>query len=153
VTPVTSPRASFLTSKFSALEKGEEVVDHFNCALQSKVLLQGMLYVTNQNLYFYSPFNNKTLLGTETTIKIGYGSIVFVGKALSQLFFPNMIKIIQNNGAPEVVFTSFISRDKCFSTIEHQRQLFKAKNQSLAIPEALRASNPASSLMKHTNTV
>jgi hypothetical protein len=110
--------------------------------MQSKILLQGMLYVTNKNLYFYSPFNNKTLLGGQTKLKIDYGSIVFVGKAVSILLFPNVIKIILNNGKPEVVFTSFLSRDKCFSTIEHQRQLFKAKHPSPVIPEALRLSNP-----------
>ena len=59
-----SPRILFLKKKFKNLYKDEIVLDNFTCAFtSSKILLQGMLYLTNNAIYFYSPFNAKTILG------------------------------------------------------------------------------------------
>ena len=61
----TSPRSTFIKKKFPNFSKDEIVFDNFSCAFNcgSNMLLQGMLYLTNKSCYFYSPFNQKTLVG------------------------------------------------------------------------------------------
>jgi hypothetical protein len=36
------------------------------------IVLQGMLYITDRNIYFYSPFNSKTIIGYGTKISIPF---------------------------------------------------------------------------------
>lgn len=67
-----SPRLKFIKGKFGRVERGEKVIDSYSCAASRKILLQGMLYVTDRSLYFYSPFNDKTLFGNNTKIAIPY---------------------------------------------------------------------------------
>jgi len=50
-----------------------------------------MLYVTDKNLYFYSPFNDKTLIGKGTKIRISYSIIDCIKKAHNALFFSKSI--------------------------------------------------------------
>jgi hypothetical protein len=86
------------------------VLDNFSCAAKCKILLQGMFYVTNKRIYFYSPFNDKTLLGYGTKIKIEYQQIVDVKKADTLVIFPNCIKFILTEDR-QIEFTSYVSRD------------------------------------------
>ena len=86
-----SPRISFIRNKFKKIEQNEKVVDSFVCAASQKILLQGMLYVTDKNLYFYSPFNDKTLIGKGTKIRISYSIIDCIKKAHNALFFSKSI--------------------------------------------------------------
>ena len=95
------------------------MLENYACAANVKLLLQGMLYVTDKNIYFYSPFNNKTVIGHGTKIKMGYDSITHIKKENHMMVFPNSIRFVLKS-AEEVVFTSFISRDTCFSLILKQ---------------------------------
>ena len=92
------------------------MLENYACAANVKLLLQGMLYVTDKNIYFYSPFNNKTVIGHGTKIKMSYEQISHIKKENHMLVFPNSIRFILKS-SEEVVFTSFISRDTCFSLI------------------------------------
>ena len=119
-----SPRISFIRNKFKQIEQNEKVIDSFACAASQKILLQGMLYVTDMNLYFYSPFNDKTLIGKGTKMRISYNSIDCIKKAHNALFFSKSIKVILKHSQQELLFTSFISRKTCYNIIETQRAAF-----------------------------
>lgn len=86
-----------------------------------------MLYVTNRNLYFYSPFNDSTLVGHGTKNKISFSAIESIKKAHQVLLFGESIRIKVKAG-PDVVFTSFLSREVCFELIEQQILEFKKAN-------------------------
>ena len=74
------------------------------------------MYVTNKNVFFYSPFNNKTVIGHGTKIKISYGSLKKIKKETKLLVFSNSIRFYLNSGE-EILFTSFISRDTCYQLL------------------------------------
>ena len=50
------------------MREGEKILDFYNCAFKSSILLiQGHMYVTNLRLFFFSMFNDKdfaTFLGS-----------------------------------------------------------------------------------------
>jgi hypothetical protein len=75
VKEVAEPREKLIISKFGNLKQDENILDNFACAAKTSILLQGMLYVTNRAVYFYSPFNEKTLIGYGTKIKIEFEQI------------------------------------------------------------------------------
>ena len=87
-----SPRSKLLRSKFKELKENEKVLDNFACAAKTSILLQGMIYVTNNAVYFYSPFNEKTLIGYGTKIKIEFDTISDMHKERSMMIFENIIK-------------------------------------------------------------
>lgn len=78
-----------------------------------------MLYVTERAVYFYSPFNNKTIFGHGTKIKIPYDAVHLVKKESTLLIFPNAIRFVLES-REEIVFASFVSRDTCYSLILRQ---------------------------------
>ena len=92
-----------------------------------------MLYVTEKAVYFYSPFNHKTIFGHGTKIKIPYGIIRLVKKETTLLIFPNAIRFVLTN-REELLFASFVSRDTCYSLILRQ---FAIAGHSKAAIESL----------------
>ena len=74
------------------------------------------MYVTNYAIYFYSPFNEKTLIGFGTKIKMTFNQILDMKKESSMIIFPNCLRISLTTGA-SLLFTSFVSRDTCYATI------------------------------------
>lgn len=66
------PRTAFLKKKFANYEKDEILLENFHCAFESNILLQGMIYLTNKRMYFYSPFNNKSVIGQGSKLSVGY---------------------------------------------------------------------------------
>ena len=83
------------------------------------ILLQGITYVTEKGVYFYSPFNNKTIFGHGTKIKIPYNSIRLIKKESTMMIFPNAIRFVLNT-REEIVLASFVSRDTCYALILRQ---------------------------------
>jgi GRAM domain len=95
----SSPRSKFIKKKFANFENDEIVLDNFACAFaSSRILLQGMLYLTNRACYFYSPFNVKTLLGQGSKIKIPLVDLKSIKKETSFLVFPNALRFIFKSG-------------------------------------------------------
>ena len=115
----TTPRSRFITRKFKTFDDDEVVLDNYACAASFTLLLQGMIYVTNKHVYFYSPFNKKTMLGRGTKIKMSYDAISHIKKESAILVFPNSIRFVLKS-SEEICFTSFVSRDTCFSLILKQ---------------------------------
>ena len=89
-----------------------------------------MAYVTEKAVYFYSPFNNKTIFGHGTKIKIPYSSIRLIKKESTMFIFPNAIRFVLNTHE-EIVLASFVSRDTCYSLM--LRQFAIAGNSKAAI--------------------
>ena len=94
-------------------------MEHYCCAARMNILLQGVLYVTERAVYFYSPFNNKTIFGHGTKVKIPYDAVRLVKKESTLLIFPNAIRFVLDSGE-EIGFASFVSRDTCYSLILRQ---------------------------------
>lgn len=106
------------------------MLENYRCAARMNILLQGMAYVTDQAVYFYSPFNNKTIFGHGTKIRIPYSSIRLVKKESTLVIFPNAIRFVLKTHE-EIVLASFVSRDTCYSLI--LRQFAIAGNSEAAI--------------------
>ncbi len=93
-----SPRSLFIKKKFKNV-KDVIVQANFACAFtSSKLLLQGMLYLAKSSIYFYSPFNEKTLLGYGSKIHILYNDLQCIKKETAMLIFPNAIRFIFKSG-------------------------------------------------------
>ena len=105
-----------------------------------------MLYVTEKAVYFFSPFNNKTIFGHGTKTRIPYEAINILKKESTLLIFKNAIRFILNS-REEITFTSFVSRDTCYSLI--LRQFALAGNEKNAI-ESLKDKSTVKSRKKTT---
>jgi hypothetical protein len=125
-----SPRMKFIKMKFKVNDPDEKVIDNFNCAVSVKILLQGILYVTDRSLYFYSSFNDTTLIGHGTKIRIPFRDIDFVKKARSILLFNKSLKVVMKNQT-EILFANFFNRAECFRKIELQRFQFIERQPEL----------------------
>ena len=115
------------------IENGEIILDEFSCALKLRILIHGRLFVTNKALYFYSYFNDSTLLGRETKIRINYSEITEIRKAALAGFFDNSIKL--KLGDLKLFMTSFISRDTCYGLILEQMRGAKQRQSQRELEE------------------
>lgn len=62
---------SLIESTGNNIENGEKIIDLFSCAIRMKILIQGKLYVSDQALYFHSPFTDSIIFfSKETKIKV-----------------------------------------------------------------------------------
>jgi hypothetical protein len=73
-----------------------------------------MMYVTNLSVYFYSPFNPKTLLGRGS--KLTFDAISDIKKETTLVVFNDAIRFSFKSGG-SFLFRSYIHRDTCFSMI------------------------------------
>lgn len=104
---------AFFNSKFG-LVKDELIDEVFSCALLDKIVIQGKLFISNKKLGFHSYFNRFTLLG-ETKMIIPKKDILRIEKRYNALIFDNSIAVITLKG--EVFFTSFVFRDRAYTSI------------------------------------
>ena len=80
------------------IENGEIILDEFRCAIQLKILIQGMLYVSSEALYFHSYFNDSLIFfGKHTKMKVPLTDIKTIQKAKNAKIFDNSIKIRLSN--------------------------------------------------------
>ena len=98
------------------LEKGENILDNFNCALKDKILLQGKLFITNKRIWFKSLFNTSTLFG-KTTIMIPLNDIVSIEKKY-HLALDNSIEV--KTEKVSYFFTNYLSRDNCYNLLQEE---------------------------------
>jgi len=80
----------------------------------TKLLLQGRLYITDRACYFYSPFNHKTLLGKGSKIRFAYSDLEIIKKESTLVFFATSIRFFFKSGE-QVLLQSFLSRDACYN--------------------------------------
>lgn len=95
------------------LPEEEALVTEYMCALHSKILLQGKMYVYENYVCFYS-----NVFGYIKKRKIPFKDITFINRAKTAMVFPNAIEITYEGRTD--FFTSFIFPDKSFRTICEQ---------------------------------
>ena len=103
------------------------LIDDFSCAVESKVLLHGRMYVTTRFLCFYS-----NLFGLEKKIRIPYTHITAVAKENTALVIPNAIAI--STIRKEYIFRSFWDREECFRMLkEHIKGMHVSQGRGAAL--------------------
>lgn len=89
---------------FKSIDLTDRLLDDFACALSREILLQGRIYVSENNICF-----NSNLLGWVTNLNIAMEDIVRFEKKTTAGLFPNGITIETKNTSYR--FASFLSRD------------------------------------------
>jgi hypothetical protein len=82
----------------------------YPCALESGILRQGRMFITNRFVCFYCNH-----FGAEKKVRIPYKQIQAVTKENTAMVIPNAIQITTARTA--YMFRSFLQRDECFSII------------------------------------
>ena len=103
----TTKRTAEFHQLFRSLDLTDRLLDDFSCALSREILLQGRIYVSENNVCFSS-----NLLGWVTSLIIPQEEIIRIEKKTTAGLFPNGISIETANGKHN--FASFISRDATF---------------------------------------
>ncbi|KAK4758625.1 hypothetical protein SAY87_019926 [Trapa incisa] len=89
----------------------EEVfLEHFNCACQENILVQGHMYLFVHCICFYS-----NIFGFETKKIIHFRDVTSVKRAKTAGIFSNAIEIFA--GEKKYFFASFLSRDEAYKLI------------------------------------
>ncbi|KAI8812621.1 hypothetical protein BJ742DRAFT_26649 [Cladochytrium replicatum] len=109
---------------FKSLPESEIWIEDYPCALQKNILIQGKLYLTPRHICFKA-----NIFGFLTVIVIPFMEITKIGKKATAVIIPNAIQI--ETEKTQLLFTSFLSRDQCFSYIE---QLWRMNLDSDGIP-------------------
>lgn len=87
-----------------------EFVAGYPCALESGILRQGRMFITNKFVCFYCSH-----FGAEKKIRIPYKQIRTITKENTAMVIPNAIEI--KTLKTSYMFRSFLSRDECFNLI------------------------------------
>jgi len=116
------PTDKFVERKFKIAEPS---IQRYECALSRNILLQGQMILTENNICFYSKFNDKTLFGKSTRVRVPYIAITSLKKTRGALALPNSITITcmitnENNAEEEITheWTSYMNRDACWQLIQ-----------------------------------
>jgi hypothetical protein len=88
-----------------------DLAGDFSCAVQSKILLHGRMYVTKRFLCFYS-----NLFGLEKKIRVPFKHIQKMTKETTALVIPNAISI--QTPKKEYTFRSFWDRDDAYTQLK-----------------------------------
>ncbi|XP_034612383.1 protein Aster-A isoform X3 [Trachemys scripta elegans] len=91
-------------------QESAKLVQHYSCALQRDILLQGRLYLSENWLCFYS-----NIFRWETTISVPLREVKCLKKEKMAKLIPNAIQVC--TAADKHFFTSFGARDRCFMLI------------------------------------
>eukprot|EP00258_Populus_trichocarpa_P033978 XP_024449997.1 protein VASCULAR ASSOCIATED DEATH 1, chloroplastic isoform X4 [Populus trichocarpa] len=89
----------------------EVLVQHFNCAYQGSILLQGHMYLFVHYICFYSK-----IFGFETKKIIPFHEVTSVKRAKTAGIFPNAIEVFA--GGKKYFFASFLSREEALNLIK-----------------------------------
>lgn len=81
--------------------------DDYSCAVESKILLHGRMYITDKFVCFYSNF-----FGFEKKIKIPLCHVLKITKGNTALLIPNGINVVTTR--KEYAFRSFWDREDCY---------------------------------------
>lgn len=111
-----SPTTRKFMAKFD-LQADEWVISNYSCALYNKILLQGHMYLTTKRLCFFSAFNNKNLIFSESTkLMIPYEEILAIEKKKTAVLFDNAIQITTIKEG-EVKFWTLLKRDATYDLL------------------------------------
>ena len=83
----------------------------FSCALQRSILLQGQMYVTDDQLHFSSG------VGGKTVIALPFRDLVSISKGMHSLINPSII--VKTVADEEYIFASFWNRNHVIKVLRH----------------------------------
>ena len=109
------------TSSKAELSEGEKKIGTFNCSLSSQIISRGSLLITNKKIEFNSSLFKKV------QIIIPLIDIVSIKKRTS-LGIDNSIEV--KTEKVTYLFTSFLSRDYCFSLLKNEINRVKEEAKS-----------------------
>ncbi|BFZ57525.1 hypothetical protein PYCC9005_004577 [Savitreella phatthalungensis] len=95
---------------FRSVPEADYLLDDYGCALQREILIQGRMYVSEQNLCF-----NSNIFGWVTNLVVAFSDIVAIEKRSTAAIFPNAIQV--STGSAKHTFASFISRDTVYDLL------------------------------------
>ncbi|OZJ04377.1 hypothetical protein BZG36_03194 [Bifiguratus adelaidae] len=104
---------------------------HYGCAYQKEILVQGRLYVSENNICF-----NANIFGWVTTLVIGFSEIVSIEKRMNARIFPNAIQISTLHA--KHFFASLLTRDVVYDQLV---EIWRSCHPGLRYMRPLRASN------------
>lgn len=70
------------------LHDNERLIQDFACAMDSRVLLQGRVYIFEKHIAFHS-----VVFGHVTKLSIAFENVTIIRKAKKAIIFPNTIEI------------------------------------------------------------
>lgn len=97
---------------FEGIPADDVLIDAIRCAVSRQVLLQGRLWVSEQNLCF-----NSNIAGYKTEIVLPWKHIKLIEKQNTAKVIPNAIEVIVNDGM-RYFLTSFLNRDQTYQLLE-----------------------------------
>lgn len=112
---------------FRALDLTDRLLDDFSCALSREILLQGRIYVSENNVCF-----NSNLLGWVTNIVIPMSDIIKFEKKTTAGLFPNGISV--ETVDTKHTFASFLSRDATYEFLKTVWQATTGKTMVMSQP-------------------
>ncbi|XP_030647492.1 GRAM domain-containing protein 2B [Chanos chanos] len=113
-----SSRSSFIKHNktfhklFPDLPESEDLLHAYICALQREVPYHGRLYITEQNICFYS-----SVLLKDTKVVIPVSSVHLLKKQNTALLVPNALSI-RTTGGEKYLFVSLRNREGCYRLLQ-----------------------------------
>lgn len=122
---------------FRSLDLTDRLLDDFSCALSREILLQGRVYVSENNVCF-----NSNLLGWVTNIVIPMSDIIKFEKKTTAGLFPNGISVETSDA--KHTFASFLSRDATYEFLKTVWQATTGKTMTMSptSSEVVRGNSP-----------
>lgn len=108
VPSVSKSKVAKFHKLFKSVPRSEPLIDHYSCAYQGDILLQGHLYISLGWFCFYSKIR-----GRGRHIEIPLGDVLSVTKEKTAFIIPNAIGV--QTTREKYVFGSFVSRDAAYN--------------------------------------
>ena len=97
---------------FPDINDNDILIEDYRCALSASILLQGIMFISEQRLCFKS-----NIIGFKTAIVLPWAEIRSIEKRFTAMVIPNAIEVTIVDGTSHL-FTSLLSRDYTYDLIE-----------------------------------
>uniref|UniRef100_A0A0L8GL33 GRAM domain-containing protein n=1 Tax=Octopus bimaculoides TaxID=37653 RepID=A0A0L8GL33_OCTBM len=111
VPTVSKSKVAKFHKLFKSVPRSESLIDHYSCAYQGDILLQGHLYISLGWFCFYSKIR-----GRGRHIEIPLDNVLCVTKEKTAFIIPNAIGV--QTTTEKYVFGSFVSRDAAYNLMQ-----------------------------------
>ncbi|XP_023232531.1 GRAM domain-containing protein 2A-like isoform X1 [Centruroides sculpturatus] len=123
--------------RFPSVDRNEQILNYYSCALLSDILLQGHLYITENYFAFHS-----NIFGHKTKLLIPISDVVKVTKERTARIIPNAVGVYTGEG--KYIFGSLLSRDATYRLM-HQIWM-KTADAGLSLPDDTESDNSSPAL-------
>ncbi|TFK62469.1 hypothetical protein BDN72DRAFT_390605 [Pluteus cervinus] len=108
---------------FPNIPAGDYLIEDYGCALQREILIQGRIYISENNICFHA-----NIFGWITDLTIPISDIISLDKKMTAYVIPNAIQITTRQ--TKHTFASFLARDTTFDVIYNIWKLVKPEQVS-----------------------